>query len=209
MLVSLSVIHAKDDKWIDGIRFREGYNEISNTLFIGEDLDDPIVRSSRDIDVRKSAMFPVVITFPETLMNSWSFRGAYFDYAPLQTHSDIPPLGEDSRRDQINKGDRLKSKFIYLRNKEKHRNYLKNNFFPKYLSDIEINILPVNWAMSYDYTNSSVMLGYLWGLFLPLGDLHRFFKIGLGIGVSRIESEVKINLCDSYTVELNYDKLVN
>ena len=34
--------------------------------------------------------------------------------------------------------------------------------------------------------------------------MHRFFKIGLGIGVSRIESEVKINLCDSYTVELNY-----
>ena len=88
MLVSLSVIHAKDDKWIDGIRFREGYNQIGNTLFIG---DDPIVRSSTEIDQRKSAMFPVVITFPEILMNSWSFRGAYLDYTPLQNNSNIPP----------------------------------------------------------------------------------------------------------------------
>ena len=67
--------------------------------------------------------------------------GAYFDFSPAMTSSNIPPVGDARRSDQISDGRRMGKKFIYLTNKESTRNMLKETFLPKYLSDTEINNL--------------------------------------------------------------------
>ena len=70
---------------------------------------------------------------------------------------------------------------------------------PKYLSSTQINNLPTNWAISYDIKGSAIMIGYMYGVFWPIRDIHRLFKAGLGVGISRLDNSININLCDSYT----------
>ena len=75
ILVSVSAIYAKDDKWIDGIKIRAGSVNYRNEIMMGDHLVNERMDSSSS-----ESRFPFVITFPETLMNSWSFRDIYFDY---------------------------------------------------------------------------------------------------------------------------------
>ena len=45
---------------------------------------------------------------------------------------------------------------------------------------------------------SCIFLGYTWGFFIPIGDYHRFFKLGLGLVVYYIDLSLKLNLCSQY-----------
>ena len=49
--------------------------------------------------------------------------------------------------------------------------------------------------MSADVTSSRIFLGYTWGVFIPIGEYHRFFKFGAGLGVYYIDLSLKLNLC--------------
>ena len=49
--------------------------------------------------------------------------------------------------------------------------------------------------MSADVTSSRIFLGYTMGVFIPIGEYHRFFKFGAGLGVYYIDLSLKLNLC--------------
>ena len=224
MMVLVPTGYAEDDKWIDGIKFRYGriYNGQALLIDFPSDNSRQIVASDQQINETNTTKFPIVITFPETLMTSWSFRGFYSEFIPQTKTLNIPPSqapsyfmggfsldgsdGSGPIYDEILEADRLNKEFFYLRNIEEHRNYLLTNFLPKYLSDSEISSIPENWAMSFDHTFNTITLGYYFGVFIPLGDKHRIFKYTYGLGVGRSDKKIIINLCDSYTVTLNYDE---
>jgi hypothetical protein len=42
------------------------------------------------------------------------------------------------------------------------------------------------------------------GGFIPIGEYHRFFKFGAGLGVYYIDLSLKLNLCSQYTVYSYY-----
>ena len=82
ILVSVSAIYAKDDKWIDGIQFRFGGTTTDISLKI-----DNYGADQENIDFQGTSggqTWPISFTFPETLMSSWSFRGLYMDYQLLE-----------------------------------------------------------------------------------------------------------------------------
>ena len=54
------------------------------------------------------------------------------------------------------------------------------------------------WALSADVTSSRIFLGYYWGVFIPIGDYHRFIKFGAGLGVYNIDLSFKLNLCSQF-----------
>jgi len=45
-----------------------------------------------------------------------------------------------------------------------------------------------------------VYLGYYWGVFLPIGKHHRFFKIALGAAMVYSEISVRLYLCSEYRI---------
>ena len=82
LILTALPVQAEEGKWIDGIRFR--YGNLSNfTTFrlpwVGE--KDTIIEVNQDFShLAPTPMLPIAITLSETLMNSWSFRGAFFEY---------------------------------------------------------------------------------------------------------------------------------
>lgn len=44
----------------------------------------------------------------------------------------------------------------------------------------------------------------MWGFFVPIGEMHRFLKFGIGLGIGILENNININLCDSYTLSIKY-----
>ena len=54
--------------------------------------------------------------------------------------------------------------------------------------------------MSVNSELQQTSLGYFWGLFLPIGKHHRFFKIGVGLSVVYIDLSVRLNLCEEYKI---------
>ena len=56
------------------------------------------------------------------------------------------------------------------------------------------------WALSADTKNSNAMFGYVFGVFYPAWDYHRFFKIGFGYGISYVDFSATLNLCSQYSV---------
>ena len=79
---------------------------------------------------------------------------------------------------------------------------LYNDFFNA--SDKAFADANSNWALSADVNSSRIFLGYIWGFFIPIGDYHRFFKFGAGLGVYNINLSLKLNLCSQYTVYSSY-----
>ena len=59
--------------------------------------------------------------------------------------------------------------------------------------------------MSADVNSSRIFLGYIWGFFIPIGENHRFFKFGAGLGVYYIDLSLKLNLCSQYIVTAKGD----
>jgi hypothetical protein len=94
--------------------------------------------------------------------------------------------------------DRGDGEVDYLRQEGSDRTSLYNDFFNA--SDKTFADANSNWALSADVTTSRIFLGYTWGVFIPIGKNHRFFKFGAGLGVYYIDLSVKMNLCSQYIV---------
>ena len=60
-----------------------------------------------------------------------------------------------------------------------------------------------NWALSADYDLTQTMLGYYWGIFIPLGEKHRFFKTGLGLTVEYVTLQSHLYICDEYEYKIS------
>ena len=196
-----------EDKTIDGIKIRYGQSFTNDRFVLG---DSSIASSSSEINVEENHAgfrgrdrFPITITFPETA-SSWTFRQAYFDFISNEKITDIPPYPDTDIPDQLTRLEESGGTSFNMRQKDETRIYLKENFLPKFLSSSQLSNLPTNWAISYDIERSIVSLGYMWGVYLPIGEMHRLFKIGLGLGISRTENKIKINLCDKYNVIAKY-----
>ena len=194
-------VQAEEGKWIDGIRFRYVTNSPEDCRFkspvscsknpIGiympwkiEDRISPYFsdapKNAAAIAVKniQKPLFPFALELPETLMTSWSFRGGQFDFEFPTEHDLRIEVNEEAY------DGRLKSSY---------KTSLYNDFFNA--SDKSFADANSNWAISADVTSSRVFLGYNWGFFIPIGDYHRFFKFGAGLGVYYIDLSLKLNLC--------------
>ena len=129
-------------------------------------------------------IFPITIVFPESLMNSYSFRGAFLDYKGPSAISDIAPVGE------INNNNNRQS--------SQTRERLINEFF----NDDDKSFIQGkdNWALSADTDFMFYFVGYYWGLFLPIGQHHRFFKIAQGVALMYSDISVRLYLCSVYRI---------
>ena len=208
MIIPTSVIQAQD-KTIDGIRLRYS-TVLSQDKFEIDDYE--ITKYDTDINTEYTGTFagkqkfPIAIVFPETLMASWLFRQAYFDFSIGDEINNIPPLPDQSISSQLDSAFNDSRTAIHLRQKSGTRGYLKENFLPKYFSASQISTLPENWAITHDLKRSALALGYMWGFFIPLGEMHRFLKVGLGFGLGLMDNNIKIKFCDSYDVAVKTEK---
>ena len=154
LLILEPKVYAKDDKWFDGIRFSIGVGK--QNLRIGNTPNDSrnkklLIVTSQHLGHGEFPLFPVTITFPESLMTSWSFRGAFFQYNNANNITDLAPNEE------------LSLKHAYWRQNEDNRNYLVNDFFTDEDKDY-INGKD-KWALSADTKLQQIALGYYWGIF--------------------------------------------
>ena len=90
-------VYAEDNKWIDGIRFRAGVVDRHNTKFAidAEKYNENLIAVTNFSfsHISPKEMLPVAIELPETLMNSWSYRGAAIAYSGIEEYKDLPPYG--------------------------------------------------------------------------------------------------------------------
>ena len=83
---------------------------------------------------------------------------------------------------------------------------LNNSFFNNKDLAFTTSGNPDDWALSADITKNALLLGYSYGVFLPIGDQHRFFKVSYGLGLGVYQYVVDLNLCEKYTLtEVSYD----
>ena len=198
LILTALPLQAEDKSWyeIDGIRFRPVLANSHNPIVIympwkiekrispylsPPPLDAAIIRQD---EVKN--LFPFAIELPETLMlmTSWSFGGALFEF---EFPTEVKDMGGGLSSDR---GD---GEVDYLRQDASDRTSLYNDFFNT--SDKAFADANSNWAMSADVTSSRIFLGYTLGVFIPIGEYHRFFKFGVGLGVYYIDLSLKVNLC--------------
>tara|TARA_B100001123_G_scaffold68415_1_gene76393 strand:- start:69 stop:992 length:924 start_codon:yes stop_codon:yes gene_type:complete len=208
MVISASVIQA-NDKTVDGIKFRYS-TVLSQDKFEIDDYEiaeyDTNINMTYTGPFAGKQKFPIAIVFPESLMATWLFRQAYFDFSIEDEINDIPPIPDQSISSQLDSAFNDSRTTIHLRQKTGTREYLRENFLPKYFSASQISNLPENWAITHDLKRSALALGYMWGFFIPLGEKHRFFKIGMGLGIALLDNNIKIKFCDSYDVAVKTQK---
>ena len=196
-------VQAEEDKWIDGIKIRVSYLKNLTLIYLpwegkpsfsqlGASEAGRVGTKSNIIESRDDfshlediTLFPIAITLPEKLMNSWSFRGGFIEWH-YSNEQDLPPYPDDDK--QI-----IQSDTTNWRQNSSLRTSLYNNFFNA--SDKTFADANSNWALSADVTSSRIFLGYTWGVFIPIGEYHRFFKFGAGLGVYYIDLSLKLNLC--------------
>ena len=191
MMVLVSTVYAEDDKWIDGIRFRYGqewYETYISIPLAGKDTD--IIKTENTISkFTPISQFPIAITLPEILMNSWSFRGAFLEYQNRTELKDLAPQASDNV---------IHSDTTNWRQKPDERTYIYNNLFTA--SDKTFADANSNWALSADTVSSRYLFGYNWGIFIPVGEYNRFLKFGLGPAIYYLKFSMKLNLCSEYKI---------
>ena len=191
MMVLVSTVYAEDDKWIDGIRFRYGqewYETYISIPLAGKDTD--IIKTENTISkFTPISQFPIAITLPEILMNSWSFRGAFLEYQNRTELKDLAPQASDNV---------IHSDTTNWRQKPDERTYIYNNLFTA--SDKTFADANSNWALSADTVSSRFLFGYNWGVFIPVGENNRFLKFGLGPAIYSLNFSMKLNLCSEYKI---------
>jgi len=186
LILTALPVHAREKSWyeIDGIKFRIGFGQQEITFM----LPDPegIIRPDPELEGQtpENYLFPVAIVFPETLMSSFSFRGAFFEYKEKTIANETAPGGEKNA--------------TYWRQSATGRERLYNEFFNA--SDKAFADANSNWALSADTEFMFVYLGYYWGLFLPIGQHHRFFKIAQGVALMYSDISVRLYLCSEYRI---------
>tara|TARA_B100000749_G_scaffold263074_1_gene236449 strand:+ start:61 stop:957 length:897 start_codon:yes stop_codon:yes gene_type:complete len=195
LLLTALPIQAEEDKWIDGIRFRPvNDSKLDMVVYMPWKIEDRISpyfssppktgaissnRISTTYGHEKTTLFPFALELPETLMTSWSYRGGQFDFEFPTEHDLRIEVNEEAY------DGRLKSSY---------KTSLYNDFFNA--SDKAFADANSDWEMIItDVTSSRIFLGYTWGFFIPIGENHRWFKLGAGLGVYYIELSLKLNLC--------------
>ena len=194
LILTALPLQAEEGKWIDGIKFRlgAGAQEIRfRTTPNADDTDamggssEGIIKQDYDLEgQQKKNLFPVAIVFPETLMSSFSFRGAFFEYKEKTIASETAPEGEKNA--------------TYMRQSATARTRLYDEFFNA--SDKSFADANSNWALSADTEFMFVYIGYYWGIFLPIGKHHRFFKTAFGLSLVYSEILVRFYLCEEYRI---------
>ena len=200
LILTAMPIQAEEDKWIDGIKIRVIYLQNLTLIYLPWEgkpsflqlgTKSNIIQRRDDFShLEDITKFPIAITLPEKLMNSWSFRGGFIEWH-YSNEQDLPPYPDDDK--QI-----IQSDTTNWRQNSSLRTSLYNNFFNA--SDKTFADANSNWALSADVTSSRVFLGYYWGVFIPAFEYHRFMKIGIGIGVFYADLSYQLNLCSQYKV---------
>ena len=98
ILMLVSEVYAKDDKWIDGISIRYGtlHNNIYINLHETLSVEETIIYTERTVGRQGATPASnIAIALPETLMNSWSFRGAFFEFELEKSIKDLAPKPDD------------------------------------------------------------------------------------------------------------------
>ena len=169
ILVLVPVVYAEDDKWIDGIMYRLANSGTTISLKIHNDQGNI---HFDEIDSMGILSWPIIITFPETLMNSWSYRGLYIDYQ-------LP----------IEKKDLRTKKGGYVNSTEKE--WIYNKFFNS--TDKAFADENPNWSVTADAITSRFILGYTWGVFWPRDTSLRFMQGLATIGISELIGPIRFN----------------
>ena len=203
ILTLIPVVKAEDKSWyeIDGIRVRYAINRNTQLIYMPWKIESQITPFGISPNIGLIAgkaepknLFPLALELPETLMTSWSFRGALFEFEfPTEVKDLDPGYGHQSRTNPVN-SDGIE----YRRQTSSDRTSLYNEFFNT--SDKAFADANSDWALSADVNSSRIFLGYIWGFFIPIGENHRFFKFGAGLGVYYIDLSFKLNLCSQYIV---------
>ena len=186
LLLTALPVQAEEKSWyeIDGIKFRIGFGQ-QEINFMAQGTEG-IIRPDPELEGQtpENYLFPVAIVFPETLMSSFSFRGAFFEYKEKTIASETAPEGEKNA--------------TYWRQSATGRSRLYNEFFnASEKSFVDANS---NWALSADTEFMFVYIGYYWGIFLPIGKHHRFFKTAFGLSLVYSEILVRFYLCEEYRI---------
>jgi len=186
LLLTALPVHAREKSWyeIDGIRFRIGFGQQEIRFMLPE--GEAIIQPDPELEGQNAGnyLFPVAIVFPETLMSSFSFRGAFFEYKEKTIANGTAPQGEKNA--------------TYWRQSAAGRSRLYNEFFnASEKSFVDANS---NWALSADTEFMFVYLGYYWGIFLPIGKHHRFFKTAFGHSLVYNDISVRFYLCSEYRI---------
>ena len=84
------------------------------------------------------------------------------------------------------------------------RTILYNDFFNA--SDKSFADSNPKWALTADITSSRIFYGYVWGLFIPAFENHRFLKAGFGPGIYSANISYKLNLCSEYKISTSQDQ---
>ena len=103
ILMLVSEVYPKEDKWIDGISIR--YGTLRNNIYINlhetQSVEETIIYTERTVGRQGATQVsPIAIALPETLMNSWSYRGLHFSYNSSIEHKDLVP-NNTGRRDDL------------------------------------------------------------------------------------------------------------
>jgi len=203
-----------EDKLIDGIKFRLGMNTYSDDLKI--DGIGNIAQKNKYINsklVFKEEIFSgslgnyqrgdeaqgyLVITLPEDRIGTFMFKGWNIDWIFNGKVQNLPPA-EGSNQTVTVSGETL------LRQDDAMITKLTSSFFN--VKDRAFTLVnPDYWALSADITKNALLLGYSYGVFLPIGDQHRFFKVSYGLGLGVYQYVVDLNLCEKYTLtQVLYD----
>jgi hypothetical protein len=185
----------EDKSWyeIDGIKIRIGRLGNRTRIYLpseGTGADASLINTTDYFRHQLATpIFPITIVLPETLMTSWSFRGAVFEFQPETRVNDLSPNPDD---------DSINSETTHWRQKSSMRTLLYNDFFNA--SDKSFADSNPKWALSADVNSSRYFFGYVWGVFIPVGMNHRFLKIGLGPAVYHMDMSLKLNLCSEYKI---------
>ena len=204
ILTLIPVVKAEDKSWyeIDGIRVRYAINRNTQVIYMPWKIESqispfgipPNIGVIAGQAVEEKIHFPFALELPETLMTSWLFRGGLFEFEfPSEVKDLDPGYGHQSRTNPVN-SDGIE----YRRQTSSDRTSLYNEFFNT--SDKAFADANSDWALSADVNSSRIFLGYIWGFFIPIGENHRFFKFGAGLGVYYIDLSFKLNLCSQYIV---------
>jgi hypothetical protein len=187
--VLVPVVKSEEQSWyeIDGVRIRLGQLTFGTNFRWDE--NRIIHTDSYYSHFKTQTLSPVIPTLPETLMTSWSYRGGVLEFQSKTEVKDLVPIDAD-------KSGRGTGQERYLRQKDEFRTSLYNDFFNA--SDKAFADANPKWALSADVTSSRIFLGYYWGVFIPIGDYHRFIKFGAGLGVYNIDLSFKLNLCSQF-----------
>ena len=101
ILTLIPVVKAEDKSWyeIDGIRVRYAINRNTQLIYMPWKIESQITPFGISPNIGLIAgkaepknLFPLALELPETLMTSWSFRGALFEF---EFPSEVKDLGPD------------------------------------------------------------------------------------------------------------------